>query len=146
MRPVDEETRQALDELHRRVDDELGELRADVSEHDRTLMDLLRGRPRWATAIGDGSELEPNELIGRIDTAATALDRVLDEGEEKLWERLLRLAPSTRVLIGKLLSIPSGDERAAIAYCLTVDDEERGQLLAEIAVAEQREADAAEAG
>jgi hypothetical protein len=143
---VDEETREALDELRRRVDDELGELRADVSEHDRSLMDLLRGRPRWATTTGDGAELEPNELIRRIDTAAATLERVLDDDEVKLWERLLRLAPSTRGLIGKLLSIPSGDERAAVAYCLTVDDDERGELLAQIAVAEQQEIDAAETG
>lgn len=142
---MDEETRRALDELRGYFDEELVDVRGDLQEHDRTLMALVRGRPRWASVTRNGAEPEPEELIGRLDSAAAALDRALDEDEQKLWERLLRLAPSTRALIGKLLSLPSGDERTALAYCLTVDDDERAELLAQITVIEERELDQAEA-
>lgn len=141
---MDEETRRALDELRGHFDEELVDVRGDLQEHDRTLMDLVRGRPRWASVTRNGAEPEPEELIGRLDSAAAALDRVLDDDEQKLWERLLRLPPSTRALIGKLLSLPSGDERTALAYCLTMDDEERADLLAQITVIEERELDQAE--
>ena len=116
---------------------ELDELRADVDEHDAALMELIRGRPRRTDSRPDGETNVDAELT-RLDLAATAIDR-LGESEQKLWERLLKLAPSTRSLIAALLELPSGDERCALAYCLNLDGEERSALLARIVAAEQEE-------
>lgn len=141
---------QLIGALRKFLNEELTELRADVGEHDRTLMDLLRGRPLWARASSNGTLSPQEKMLSVIDTAATALERLDAEGGEdgsrlKTWERLLKLAPATRQLIAELLCIPSGDERAALDFCIAVDDEQRREALSEIELAEVRGLEAASA-
>lgn len=78
---MDDGTRRALDELRRYFDDEPAELRTDLGEHDRTLMDLLRGRPHWAKNAPheSGRSWAPGDDLSDVAIAGTlSLDTEAD--------------------------------------------------------------------
>jgi hypothetical protein len=71
-------------------------------------------------------------------TAPRTLSTLSTRGAQTLGAAV-EACPVNPALIGRLLKIPSGDQRSALALCLTLDNEQRTVLDARVIAIEEEE-------
>lgn len=117
----------------------LEELAADVGEHDKTLMAIIRRGAR------DGAIVLPDFAEATIDRRLELVDRAsemyahLTGPEKRLFDALLKSSLERRRHLAYLLSLPDSD-REAVAFIFSLDEHQRGEL-AQHTETSDREAD-----
>lgn len=112
-----------ISQLSERLDD----LAADVGEHDKTLMQMIRrGAREGAMTVPDAAQLEPARQLELVDRAASVFDRFAG-GEKRLFDALVKSSLERRRHLAHLLSLPD-DDREAVAFVLSLDEHQRGEL------------------
>ncbi len=105
----------------------LDEIAADVAEHDKTLMAIIRRGARDSVMpVPDPSKTAIDRQLELVDRAG-ALYESLTSAEKRLFDALLKLSLERRRHLAYLLSLPD-DDREAVAFILSLDERRRAEL------------------
>jgi hypothetical protein len=106
---------------------QLQELAADVGEHDKALMELIRrGARDGAIPLPDPAATTPEAQLELVDRVGEVFER-LTSAERRLFEALLKSSLERRRHLAYLLSLPDA-EREAVAFVFSLDEHQRGLL------------------
>jgi hypothetical protein len=105
----------------------LDEIAADVGEHDKTLMAIIRrGARDGAMPVPEPGETAIERQLELVDRAGAVYEKH-SSAEKRLFDALLKSSLERRRHLAYLLSLPD-DDREAVAFILSLDERQRAEL------------------
>lgn len=105
----------------------LEEIAADVDEHDKTLMAIIRrGSRDGAIPVPEPDDTTIERQLELVDRVGAVYEK-LSGAEKRLFDALLKSSLERRRHLAFLLSLPD-DDREAVAFVFSLDEHQRSEL------------------